>query len=89
LRAVSCKPVSLFAFYATFDESLGVVRDLCAHGLSIIPHTGALDAPAAPTFESVDDNLVSHFRNIDAVLYCRPVHASPDPLQAVEDWAER
>ena len=52
----------LFAYYGTFDESLDIVRALCAQGLSIIPHTGALDAPAAPRFESVDDDLVSQFR---------------------------
>lgn len=52
----------LFAYYATFDESLDIVRNLCAEGFSIIPNSSVLDEPATRRFESVEDDLVDHFR---------------------------
>lgn len=46
------------SFYATFEESVAVLQDLCAAGFRIIPEPGPFDSPAAPEFSNVTDELV-------------------------------
>jgi len=48
-----------FDFFATFDESISIVEDLCASGLKVIAQPDLFDEPHAPTFDKVDNDLVS------------------------------
>jgi hypothetical protein len=48
-----------FVYYATFDESIEAIRDLCTQGFRVITEAGPLDRPEAPSFSSVTDELVA------------------------------
>jgi hypothetical protein len=47
-----------FEYYATFDESISILRDVCEQGFRIIAEPGPFDEPKAPSFDSVTDTLV-------------------------------
>jgi hypothetical protein len=51
------------AFYhcATFDESIAMLRDLCAQGYQIIAG-GPYDEPSAPQYDRVTDQLLEQLR---------------------------
>src|SRR5262245_9363678 len=76
-----------FNFYATFDESLDIVRDFCAQGLSIIPYSGLYDEAAAPRFESVSDELLRHFRTGPVFYIAGPFTHSPICFRQLKNGA--
>ncbi len=47
-----------FDYYATFEESIEILQDLCVQGFQIIPEPSLFDEPRAPSFDSVTDGLV-------------------------------
>jgi hypothetical protein len=51
-----------FEYFATFDESISILRDLCEQGFRIVAEPGPFEAPEAPTFDSVTDELVDLLR---------------------------
>jgi hypothetical protein len=48
-----------FDYFATFDESIVILKDLCEQGFRIVAEPGPFEEPSAPTFEQVDDELVA------------------------------
>jgi hypothetical protein len=47
-----------FEYFATFEESVGILRDLCEEGFRIVAEPGHFDTPKAPIFDSVTGELV-------------------------------
>jgi hypothetical protein len=47
-----------FHYYATFDDSILILRDLCDNGFRIVAEPAPLDEPQSPTFDRVTDQLV-------------------------------
>jgi hypothetical protein len=47
-----------FEYFATFDESISILRDLCAQGFQVVAQPALFDEPAAPVFDQVNDELV-------------------------------
>jgi hypothetical protein len=48
-----------FVYFATFDESIAILGDLCAQGFRVIAEPGPLDKPEAPIFSTVTDQLLA------------------------------
>jgi hypothetical protein len=48
-----------FDYFATFDESISMVKDLCASGLKVIAQPDLFDEPDAPAFDQVDNDLMA------------------------------
>ena len=48
-----------FVYYATFDESISFLKELCAQGNRIIAELGPSEQPASPSFDSVTPELVA------------------------------
>ena len=48
-----------FVYYATFDESVAIIRNLSAQDFRVITEGGPLEKPEAPSFSSVTDELVA------------------------------
>lgn len=58
-----------FEYYATFDESIEILRDLMnEHDLFVIPDRRAFDEPEAETYNTVNDALVAELRKRRAVF---------------------
>jgi hypothetical protein len=51
----------VFYYSATFDESIGILRNLCEHGFRIIP-ARTYDQPVATEYDQVTDELVEELR---------------------------
>src|SRR5262249_52971347 len=54
-------PVASFYYSATLDESLTILRDLCARGFVLIADD-TYDEPAAPQYTEVNDELMERLR---------------------------
>jgi hypothetical protein len=54
--------MSNFEHYATFDESIAMLRDLTAKGFRVIHNPGVFDEPSAPQHAEVTDELVALLR---------------------------
>jgi hypothetical protein len=46
-----------FHYYATFDESISILQDICDKGYIIVAYPALLNEPQAPTFTAVTDEL--------------------------------
>ena len=46
-----------FVYFATLDESIAILRDLCALGLRVIVEAAPADQPSLPVFETVTPEL--------------------------------
>lgn len=55
-----------FHYYATFEESIAILRDVCAQGFRVIPEPAPRDEPAAESFDEVSDELVSMLKKAPA-----------------------
>ena len=51
-----------FDYFATFDESISILRDLCAQGFKVVAEPYLFDEPKAPIFDEVTDELVELLR---------------------------
>lgn len=51
-----------FDYYATFDESIAMLGDLCTLGFHVIVEPQLADEPKAQTFDRVTDELVAILR---------------------------
>jgi hypothetical protein len=51
----------VFYYSATFDESIGILRDLCKHGFRIIP-ARTYDQPTATEYDHVTNELLKDLR---------------------------
>lgn len=51
-----------FDYFATFDESISMLRELTAQGFQVIVEPHLSDEPKAPTFDQVTDELVEILR---------------------------
>src|SRR5438309_2314861 len=69
--------MSQIAFYATFEESVAVLEDLCAQSFRIIPEPASFDEPAAPEFSSVTDELVVMLNKAPAYYLAGPFTRFP------------
>jgi hypothetical protein len=66
-----------FDYFATFDESLTILGDLFAQGLTLVARPGPFDEPKAPTFDSVSDELVEILRYAPAFFLAGPFTKFP------------
>lgn len=56
------KEMPNFSYFATFDESIKILTDLCSQGFLIIAEPGPFDEPKAPSFDQMSDELVAIFK---------------------------
>jgi hypothetical protein len=53
-------------YFATFEESISILGDLCAQGFRVVAYPGLFDEPRAPEFDRVADELVTILRGAPA-----------------------
>jgi hypothetical protein len=73
-----------FDYFATFDESLTILGDLFAQGLTLVARPAAFDEPKAPTFDSVSDKLVEILRYAPAFFLAGPFTKFPIQFYRLE-----
>jgi hypothetical protein len=66
-----------FDYFATFDESLTILGDLFAQGLTLVAQPALFDEPKAPTFDSVSDELVEMLRYAPGFFLAGPFTKFP------------
>ena len=66
-----------FDYFATFDESLTILGDLFAQGLTLVAQPALFDEPKAPTFDSVSDKLVEMLRYAPGFFLAGPFTKFP------------
>jgi hypothetical protein len=71
--------VPVFYYSATFDESVQLLRDLCAQGCRVIPGQ-TYEQPEAPEFASVTEELVRLLREGPAFYLAGEFSRFPTPL---------
>lgn len=58
-----------FSYYATFDESIALLRSLVDQcGVRIIPDPGVFSEPVAPSFNSVTEQMIEQLRKKRALF---------------------
>ncbi len=66
-----------FDYFATFDESVTILGDLFAQGLTLVAQPAPFDEPKAPTFDSVSDKLVEMLRYAPGFFLAGPFTKFP------------
>jgi hypothetical protein len=75
-------------YFATLEESLGLVGDFCAAGFRIVPDR-LLDAPRQTEFTTVNDELTSALRTKGAFFICGAFTRLPVFYSKLEAGAEK
>jgi hypothetical protein len=47
-----------FDYFATFEESIAMLEEICASGLKVVAQPDMFDQPIAPVYEYIDSELV-------------------------------
>jgi len=55
-----------FSYYATFDESISILQAICDRGYTVVAYPELFDAPEAPVFTTVTDELRDLLRTAPA-----------------------
>ena len=76
-----------FPFYATVEDSLVILRELCDRGWRIIPDPGAVAAPQARAFDTVTDELAAILRTAPRVHLAGEFTRFPIQFKQTDDGA--
>jgi len=76
-----------FPFYATVEDSLVILRELCDRGWRIIPDPGAVAEPQARAFDSVTDELAAILRTAPRVHLAGEFTRFPIRFKQTDDGA--
>lgn len=66
-----------FDYFSTFDESLAILGDIFAQGLTLVSQPELFDEPKAPIFDSVSDKLVGTLRYAPGCFLAGPFTKFP------------
>jgi len=69
-----------FDYFATFDESIEILREVCQAGNRIIAVPGLFDEPNAPTFNGVNETLISILKEAPGFFVAGPFTHHPIPF---------
>lgn len=75
--------MNTFSYYATFDESLAMLADLCAAGLRVVPNR-RYERNEAPAYDHVTDDLVAVLKEGPAFLLAGPYSRFPPQLKRLD-----
>lgn len=74
-----------FSYYATFDESINILRDLVEQcGVKLIPDLGAFPDPNAPVFDAVTNEVIEQLRRRRVVFLAGSFTRHPAKMRRLE-----
>jgi hypothetical protein len=76
-----------FDYFATFNESISILQDLCAHSVSVVAEPHLFDEPKAPTFDSVTDDLVQILKGAPVFYLLGPFTVFPLQFTQLKEGA--